>query len=158
MNISATSWHFRLYTFNKRLLERFRGNRYWLDEESPTRINLCPYMRTILIWGPMVYLFHAFMYLSLFVAFIWVPMQMISTTDIGWLSMVVVFFLGIGLAMAALIYGFILLGSHTSKKFKERREQREAAGIVEEEIGFIRALKAYWKGFHDKTCFALEVK
>lgn len=157
MNISSNSWHFRLYAFNKKLLERFRGNTYWY-EDVPKRVNLCPYMRTILIWEPMLYLFYSLTYFILLGTFLLMPLTMVGTTDGTWLVSVIFFFLMIGAAGAGFIYGMTRVGSFVSAKRKEAREAREAAGIVEQPNGFFKVLKAYWRSFHDKTCFALDVK
>jgi hypothetical protein len=47
ITIFRNSWHFKLYRFYQR---RFNN-----DYNYPNYVNLCPYMRTLLLWLPLQY-------------------------------------------------------------------------------------------------------
>lgn len=47
ITIFRNSWHYKLYSFYQR---RFNN-----DHDYPSQVNLCPYMRTILLWIPLQY-------------------------------------------------------------------------------------------------------
>lgn len=54
--INPESWHYKLYVFNTQLIGRWGDDEeFYLRPHSRRRkIGLCPYVRTIMLWGPLV--------------------------------------------------------------------------------------------------------
>ncbi len=156
MIISSKSWHYKLFLFNYQLLERFKGRSYWYESE-PNRINLCPYMRTILIWGPMLYLFYGLLWFLMGLTFLYIPFLMIGVSDTGWLGSVILSLVITAGIIGGLIAGLTYTSMFVGKKIKEIKEEYEIRN-ADKPNGFFKILAAYWKSFHDKTCFTMDVK
>jgi len=156
MYISQNSWHFQLYKFTKMIVERFKGNSYWDSVSTSKAINLCPYMRTILIWGPLVITFYALMYAFGIYVLLYLPITMTNGAAILNTGAFILFCAIIGGTML----GIFLLSTHLTigftEKRRERREQMEAQGI--KPSGFFVILKEYLKSLKSKTCVQLEVR
>ncbi len=57
MNINQQSWHFSLFQFGLKMIDRFLGqldSAYPYSERYEKRTNLCHYMRVILVYVPMI--------------------------------------------------------------------------------------------------------
>lgn len=162
MNIRSTDWHYRLYLFNHRLCQKFRGNTWWYEHE-PSRINLCPYMRTILIWGPLLWFIHACLYVALGYAFIYLPLSVVGMSDMGWLVGALGRVAVTGLLFAVVAYGLIRVLSYFGEKRKKAKQERLElieSGVLPppKSSSFWKMVKEYWESFHSKTCFALKVE
>ena len=155
MYISQNSWHFQLYKFTKTVVERFKGNPYW-DNVSVSKVNLCPYMRTILIWGPLVVSFYSFLYAFGLYVLVYLPITMTNGAAIMNTGL---FIFVCALIAVALIGSIAFITNMTVglvDKQRAKREEMEELGI--KPSGFFAILMEYLKSLKSKTCVQLEVQ
>jgi hypothetical protein len=91
MNIDSNSWHWRLYKFNSQWVAAWKGRNDFYDFPRHGRmIGLCPYMRMILIWGPIAMLSNIFPLAVLAGTFLLFPVTANGVMGIAWLIGVIV--------------------------------------------------------------------
>ena len=156
MYISQNSWHFQLYKFTKIVVERFRGNPYWDSVSTSRAINLCPYMRTILIWGPIVLGLYALMYAFAFYVLLYLPITMTNGAALAGTGIFILFCAVCGGAMLGMFMLITKLTVGITDKRREHLERLEAQGI--KPSGFFVIFKEYLKSLKSKTCVQLEIQ
>lgn len=157
MHISVNSWHYQIYVFMHRICLKFVGDDYWYEAPHSKKVNLCPYMRTILIWGPLVILFHLAWLLLALTVFVWIPLSVSGVAAYSWT--LGVFFVGLSFLTVISIISFLglkFLGDRSQRKRKER-QIRKLNG-ESEPITFWSSLREYLKSVKSKTCIQLEIK
>ena len=100
MKLNLESWHYKLYAFDCQMVAAL-----W-DESNPHEypqhgriIGLCPYMRMILIWGPLTLLLQLSPWAAAIGAVCVLPMYVIGSTS--WITLVLSIIAIIGLAIGA---------------------------------------------------------
>lgn len=118
MKISPDSWHYKLYVFMCQWNAAWRGkNDYWEYPRQGNMIGLCPYMRMILIWGPLAILSNLIPIAAIVGTFFLFPASLNGVVGIAWL-------LGTIFALAAGILGIGYV-SHLIGKLEEGRRREK---------------------------------
>ena len=73
MILNKNAWHFSVYKFFKTQMNRW-DDYYPEDPNTIENIGLCPYMRTLLLWGPLQMSFYALCYGAVYIALISIPL------------------------------------------------------------------------------------
>ena len=141
MNVNRRSWHARVYLW-------WHAHKYHSAEHPPTHSNLCPYVRVVLIWAPLRFLFTNW-------ATKWVPICVISILLygvpklLGYLSYEakIVFWFAEEMVASVLLGALILTGiteygTNPFRKFGDWWEHSEAKAM----------LAAYARAGHDRFC------
>jgi hypothetical protein len=107
MKISENSWHYRLFVFMSQWNAAWRNRDDYLDHPKTSRrekfnIGLCPYMRMILIWGPLSILSNLIPLLAVLGALVAMPTGMNGLAGVLWLLFWAVSAVAIGFAIAKL--------------------------------------------------------
>lgn len=127
ITIFRNSWHFKLYHFYHKRFNR--------DYEYPSQVNLCPYMRTILLWLPFNYALRLIPIVIIETALLfdtvgyYTPLQVLKT---------------IGTVLAA---GSIFIGLLSAIVWFATKEKTEPTTL----------LGTWLKAKHDKICPVLRV-
>lgn len=154
MRISKNSWHYKLYVFMSQWNAAWRAeDDYHLFPKDNERIGLCPYMRMILIWGPLAILSNIFP-LGTFAAVVFLfPMSANGLWGVFWL------FFWIATVIVAL-FGIGFLKDFSDKRAERKKSQLDSneEPKSEPETGFFKILIEYVKAFKTKICPVLEVK
>lgn len=155
MKISADSWHHRLYVFMSQWNAAWRGkDDHWEYPRGGYMIGLCPYMRMILIWGPLAILSNLIPIGAVIGTFFLFPAAINGGLGVAWL-------LGFFITLGAVIFsiGYI---RHLIGTLEEDRQSQQISRQQEEELeqrttfwsliwGFLVAIKT-------KMCPVLELK
>lgn len=150
MKINPQSWHYKLYAFNAQLVAAwFHKDNYHYEATDDKNVGLCPYMRMILLWGPIVMLTYTVPLGALGASFVWLPV--IATSGMAYLWMG---------AMAAVVAATIWSAARPINYEKERvksAERKRRREYAEENPGFMRILWNYVLTAKTKVCPILEV-
>ena len=156
MKIRNDSWHYRLYVFMSQWNAAWRGRDDYLDfphTDYYNRIGLCPYMRMILIWGPLSIISNVIPVGAVFLAVIGFPLMLNGAAGVGWL----VFW---AVTLVAVVYA-------VSKIMDWRQAQHEAragsqlytqAPDYVEPDSFWRLVREYAVSVKTKICPVLEIE
>ena len=149
MKISPTSWHYRLYCYMSQAYASWtHENDYWEYPKNTAFLGLCPYMRMILIWGPIAILSNLVPIYAVIAALVLFPAGASGWVGIAWLF-----------GSAALIAGLIVLGAYLFDKGAERRAAKKESQLnnmdeEEKPAGFIKLMYTW---IHDSICPKLEL-
>lgn len=118
--ISRDSWHFRVFLFFRAINDRFRHMEVPVVEyrlRNMHRVDLCTYVRTILVTGPLVLLFNIAVYGITLYSLVIFPLMhyAVSVKYIGFLLAVI-------LAIVACVWLLLAVVSFfgwTKRKYKE---------------------------------------
>jgi hypothetical protein len=157
MKLRKSSWHYKLYAFNSQLCAA------WWDEDDfyrypihGTIIGLCPYMRMIMIWGPLVFAFNLLPVIVMVGALLVLPAVTIGLWSLLTFSFVVVGVIG---AVIGLSMGMAYLKNVRSEFVVKKTTQNEydaMHGISHPET-FWSLLTSYVKSMKTKICPVLEL-
>lgn len=156
MQISRDSWHFRLYVFMSQWNAAWQGKSDYLDHPKMGRsanIGLCPYMRMILIWGPLSILSNLVPIAAVIVAIVLFPAGMNGLAGVGWLVFWAVTLVGSGLALGK-------LADWREARYEQNRKSqllRQDPDYVEPD-SFWKLVKEFAVATKTKICPVLEVK
>ena len=145
--IDINSWHWKVYCFNSQLCAAWRGNEDFNEYPYHGRLlGLCPYMRMIFLWGPLVALTYLLPIGAIATAFYFLPTSAGGTGGVLWL-------VGVILSFAAFVAAIVwALG-----KQKEIRERRPAPYLRKERdepttVTFRSMLFDWLKSMKSKVC------
>ena len=154
MKISPDSWHYRLYSFMSQWNAAWREKDDFLDyPKHGTMIGLCPYMRMILIWGPLAILSNLIPIAAVIGAFLLFPASVNGGAAVGWLFFTVIAFVGIILALGWL-----------KNYLDERHEENEVSQLHKQDPDYVepdsfwKLLKGYAKAVKSRVCPVLELE
>jgi hypothetical protein len=160
MKISADSWHYRLYVFMSQWNAAWRHKiDPWEYPRGGHMIGLCPYMRMILIWGPLAILSNLLPLGALYVTFILFPVSMNGGLGVAWL---LGFFVTVGAVVFAI--GFIrhvigkLEEGRRSSQITRQQEEELARQRGEEKTSFRSLVWGFLVAAKTKMCPVLELK
>lgn len=150
MNISKTSWHYKLFRLNyilkASLFNKSYDDWYWQDF-SNRPVNLCHYMRTILVWLPLKLL----TYVGFYAILLWLIFEFgVKTYGGGFLLMLMAI---AGLAViGGAFFVFFLLEGFLKKQAQKVREEKE------DHKKFTSLLFEWYRAAKEKVCPIMEVK
>ena len=151
MQISEDSWHFKLFVFMSQWNAAWHEKDDYLDYPKipESGIGLCPYMRMILIWGPLAILSNFVPLAFLVGALFLFPASANGAAGVGWTLFTIAAMIGSGFAI-----GWLKDRKEIRDEAKER-SQLDPYGEEEKPDGFFKLL---WTWVHDSICPVLEVK
>ncbi len=156
MKISPDSWHYKLYVFMSQWNAAWRHKLDpWEYPRGKNMIGLCPYMRMILIWGPLSILSNLLPIGAVYAAFVMFPAAVNGTAGIAWLVGSV-----IALAVSFFLIGWIahLIGVVREQR-RDSRIQREFEDLdVEPKETFFGLIKQYIVAIKTRICPVLELE
>lgn len=155
MKLNPNSWHYKIYAFNSQLVAAWmhKDDYHYYPKIGSFGIGLCPYMRMILIWGPLVALTNVVPFAAIYAAFIMFPGFAAGGAGIFWLIFTL-----------ASIVGFFVLLAKIKDWASERQERREESQLrrqdpdYQEPEGFWRLVGGYLKSMKTKICPVLEIQ
>jgi hypothetical protein len=156
MKPNTNSWYHKVFVFNSQIVATMREYQDpHLHPHHGKMYGLCPYMRMIFVWGPIVFLMNLFPLLCLIGTAIVLPITIIGGVSTAYTALVI-------LAVIGIILACIWLLEYTSEILKKRRyqqkqvvKQREKDGVVPPDT-FWSLTKAYLKSAKTKVCPVLE--
>jgi hypothetical protein len=161
MKLNKSSWHYKVYAFNSQMVAKLGDEHDFYEYPHHGRIiGLCPYMRMIMIWGPLVFLCNLVPLIAAVGAFIVLPV-----TTIGAVSQLIVVATIVGFIVAAclIIGGANYLAGRLGDMQELRTEQQEktrlesaANGVTPPET-FWSLLVSYITSLKTKVCPVLEL-
>ena len=150
--INPNSWHYKLYKFNCQWIACWWGEPHYHKYPTHRRLlGLCPYMRTIFIWGPLIMLTNIIPGLSLYAAFIVMPS---GGFGVGWFIGSVVLTVVALAGVLAMINWLVRLSSMQENRVSQLPEQ--APGYKAPET-FWTLVKSYLKSVKTKVCPVLRL-
>lgn len=154
MKINQNSWHYRLYNFMAQWHAVWLVNYDYLNAGKPTngKIGLCPYMRTILIWGPLAILSNLVPFGMLYLTFFVIPIELNGAMGVYWLFGVLV-----GLIITVVL--IILLSEYQENRRNARMSQVKNQDEAEQDQSdsFWSLVKEYLVSLKTRICPVLEV-
>lgn len=125
MKIDKNSWHAKVFNWHHELL-----NDYAAD-----RSNLCPYVRTVFIWAPLLWVFIAGKVIpKVYNGFVWLAALVSGLSYWGYTRHRHVFLwvlasFGMALAAASIVYGIVAYAQHVRNK--ELNRMRDLLSVDE---------------------------
>ena len=157
MKISPDSWHYKLYVFMSQWNAAWRGKSdYWEYPLNGNMIGLCPYMRMILIWGPLAILSNLIPIGAIVATFFLFPASVNGAVGVAWLIGSILLIAG-----GILAIGYI---THLIGRIEEGRRRNEIENDDWFEEGYepkqtFRGLVwSYLVALKTKMCPVLELK
>jgi len=153
--INPESWHYKIYRYNSQLVAA------WLCEddyhEYPHQygkmIGLCPYMRMICLWGPLVALSNIIPLAALAATFWMLPSFANGIAGVLWLF-----------GSIALIFATFIGMAYLKDKSNERKEAKKQSQLRDYDEYFAEPPVTFWTLFKDyvravktKVCPILEL-
>lgn len=159
MHISCSSWHLKVYWW---WFEKRKGYRPYL-----TQVNLCPYVRAVLLWAPLSLLFRNWVklykwksgrYVSLNMVTIPVAMYVVPKL-MGYLSYnaKMMLFVFEAIAMFSVLMAVILTGI-AKLIVNGVKWSKEKGDYWEKPLKFGELLIVYVKSIHDKVCPQIDIR
>jgi len=130
MQIDSSSWHAKVY--------------FWFKRRHALSANLCPYVRIVLLWAPLKFIFSFLVIRDAIIIGAWSWLVYLFPVVMGGVSLLIV------LACAAI--GIFFLSEWAERKFP---------GFAVRSLKrtpFARVIKEYAKATHDKICPTVEFK
>jgi len=157
MKISPGSWHYKLYVFMSQWNAAWLGkDAYWKYPHNSNKVGLCPYIRMIILWGPLAILSN-FIPIGVFIAsFFLYPASVNGYVGIVWLVTTLLV-----ITAVVLIIGYV---RHLIDLHEENRRHSELEyGVYYEKQDksqetFRSLLWEYLETIKTKMCPVLEVK
>ena len=158
MKISENSWHYRLYVFMSQWNAAWRNCDDYLEYPKTygrrsNNIGLCPYMRMILIWGPLSILSNLIPILAVLGALIAMPTGMNGLAGFLWLIFWAV-------TAAAFTLGIAKLADWRqarAERMEKLQTYRQDPDYVKQDT-FWSLLGEYLMSIKTKVCPVLEVE
>lgn len=153
MKISPDSWHYRLFCFMSQWNAAWRGKHdyHTYPKIGQFGIGLCPYMRMILIWGPLAIVSNVIPLGAFALAFYVFPHSAAGAAGVIWLLVS----LGAGLG-AIFLLGF--LKDWVDARQEARYESQVSESEEEKPDGFWKLLGQFLKSAKTKVCPVLELE
>jgi hypothetical protein len=149
--IDPNSWHYKLYKFNVQWIACWQGETdYHAQPYRSNLLGLCPYMRTICLWGPLTMLSNIFPLAALYFAFIAMPA---GGFGVGWFIGIVVLTVAVSAGVAACI---AMLAAYQYKKPAKSQLPKQAPDYKAPET-FWTLVKSYLKSAKTKVCPVLRL-
>jgi len=140
MKISINSWHGHIYKWWWKMLNT--------GKPLPQTVSLCPYVRTVLLWAPIIFVLH------LFTARKYGPTYGAVFTIGGWLILIAKYGKAGYIALPlALILGIFYLAERGSKS----REKTKQIPPPKPPSIFRLLVAAYWQAVHTRVCPIIEI-
>jgi hypothetical protein len=157
MKLNKSSWHYKVYAFNSQMVAA------WTMEgdfhEYPYHgkiIGLCPYMRMIMLWGPLVFLCNLSPLIAAVAAFIVLPVVTIGA--LSHLTVVATIVGCIILVFLVLSGANYLIDRHEHYyRLKKKQQRIDAENNVTPPETFWSLLVSYIKSLKTKVCPVLEL-
>lgn len=153
MKIDPDSWHYKLYCFMSQWYAAWTHKEHYHEYPYDQKmIGLCPYMRMILIWGPIAILSNFIPLAAIMVTFFIFPAGVAGAQGVLWLFFSIT-------ALAGSIWMFAKLVDLTSNWRDARREEKLKSldPDYEPTVTFWTTLKEYAKSFKTKICPIMEL-
>lgn len=150
MKVSRRQWHFRVYSWTRKRLDNFSNRRNEMRRFDPSvdQVNLCPYMRTLLLYLPLLIVIHLGVFAWLIYTLIWLPAQWLPLLTIHPLW-IILKFLGLVALCGATIGAVGAGGAWSVGKCIEQNKQH---------AGFCYLVAQYYKSIHDHFCPQIAVE
>lgn len=150
MKISPTSWHYRLYCYMSQAHAAWtHKDDYHEYPKNTAFLGLCPYMRMILIWGPIAILSNLIPIFAILATLFIFPASTGGLAGVLWL------FGAIGTLVGAIIgLGYLVEWNRERRHAREESQLGSYGEPEEKPKGFI-ALLYTW--IHDSICPKLEL-
>lgn len=154
--IDRNSWHWKIYAFNSQLVHAWLGKDFYYEypkQREGEKIGLCPYMRMIILWGPLVMLTYLAPLAAFYGALIYFPYS--ANAGLGLLAL-----FGTLLAISGVIWLLAWLAVKREEETWEQREAREEARErrLKENPGFLRLFWRWLVAQKTKICPVMEVE
>jgi hypothetical protein len=155
--INRESWHWKLYIFDLQMINAWTGEDFYYDEEGPKNIGLCPYMRTLFLWGPLIMMTNLIPWAAVIWSVIYFP-----TSAMGIIGPIMVV-LGLALIFAT-IWCLGLLAKRNKQKRIAREEETARQGRYDrfdpkkDDDTFWKLIKDWIKTRKSKICPIMEVR
>jgi len=154
MQISSNSWHYKLYVFMSQWFAVWLRDYNYINAGQPEnkRIGLCPYMRTILVWGPLAIISNIIPFGGLYLALIVVPASLNGSIGIMWT------FGGILLLMFFVAVFIIMVELYEKYRYSNKNKSNITGDENQENShGFWKLIKEYAVSIKTRVCPVLEV-
>lgn len=154
MKIDPESWHYRLYCFMSQWTAAWRGVEDFHNEPRSYKrmIGLCPYMRMILIWGPLAILSNFIWILAVITTFFAFPAGINGLAGVSWL-VGSIFIFGVAIYLLGKLKD--LMSSREDARIKENLRRQDPD--YEPPVTFWNVLVGYIKTFKTKICPVMEL-
>ena len=155
IDISKTSWHYKLYRFFSQLCAAWRGNEdFYKYPKNQNMIGLCQYMRMILIWGPLVMLTYLIPIGAVTSFFFWLPFSLNGSAGVMSFYAVVASLIFVIVVATIAIW----LIKRSTDAVIEYRETKKNKSKVETKTKKPNLLFEYAKAIKSKMCPILKVE
>ena len=157
MKLNKSSWHYKMYAFNSQMFAAWTMepdfHSYPYDGKI---IGLCPYMRMIILWGPLVFLCNLAPWIAAVAAFIVLP---VVTIGVSSQLTVVATIVGVVIAASLFFAGVQYVGDRYifAKKLKRKQRRIDAENSVTPPETFWSLLVSYIMSLKTKVCPVLEI-
>jgi uncharacterized membrane-anchored protein len=157
MKLNKFSWHYKVYAFNSQMVAAWTMESDFHEYPWDGRtIGLCPYMRMIMLWGPLVFLCNLSPLIAGVAAYIVLPAVTIGVSSLLSVTATIV---GFTIACYILNSGVKYLSARRDDINREKRKQRriDAENDVTPPETFWSLLVSYIKSLKTKVCPVLEL-
>lgn len=153
--MKTNSWHWKVYCFNSQLVAAWKGKDDYHEYPYHNKmIGLCPYMRMILIWGPLVMLTNIIPLAAIIATFYWFPAGANGIVGVYWL-------LG---SIIGVVTFFVTLAKYQDWQTARREEKQESqlscqrVDMENQAETFWTLVMSYIKAIKSKVCPVLEIE
>lgn len=153
--LDVTSWHYKLYVYMSQSLAGWSGKEdfHTYPKHYGKNIGLCPYMRMILLWGPISLLSNLFPLAAIGIAFLVLPAGINGPAGVIWIFVVI-----------AVTLASVFIIAKISDWLAERQERHDMKGQIEKQHSDYEAPITFWSLFKEwlaarktKLCIILEL-
>lgn len=158
MELDRNCWYVRLFFWSLEIVDEFTdGNRVYDAEKEGT--NLCPFMRTILICMPLIFLLHAVVIAAAVYALTALPIRLFGGWAYVWaiigIACVLLMILVIKFTLKALAKRALSRQDSQQQEEEKEEPERPSRVAVEKETSgpsFSAVLREYIVAIHKKVC------
>ena len=150
--IDKNSWHYKWYVIASQLNAKWQGKDHYLDYPLNKQTGLCPYMRMILMWGPLAILSNLVPIGAVVAVFLYLPASAMGWMGIVWL----LFYIFTVFACIGSIGLLVNWRARYKEKNKKSNLEKQHPDYEAPETGRTLLVK-YATTFHTKICPMLEM-
>ena len=151
-------WHLRLYRWSRKVWLHF-WNQDIDQVDSRVAVGLCPYVRTIFLYMPLIVALHLGVFAAAGYVLLVQPIMWFGALPFGIFIGKLVGIVAVAAVCIGGIVGVVMAIAAISEWLENRTATHKVKRVApDDRPSFSRVIRMWWKAIHDRMCPLIEIK